>query len=199
MKTSADIELNKKNLRKKIISLRDSIPEDQRNKKSRLIALKLFKNRKYRESECILFFYPFGSEVDTRLIISHSLCRNKRIILPKVSENNNIETYFVKNPEKELKPGYFGIMEPDIQKCRKAALKEIDLAVIPGVCFDKHFNRLGYGGGFYDRLILQLDKNILKISLCFDIQLIENVPMSPYDMKVDMIITEKEILTNLNN
>ncbi|MDD3520185.1 MAG: 5-formyltetrahydrofolate cyclo-ligase [Actinomycetota bacterium] len=196
MKISKDIELNKKKLRKKIIDLRDSIPENRRSVYSEIIASKLLKNVKYKESSCILLFYPFGSEVDTRIIINDLLSCNKKIILPKVTDKNIIETYFVNNPLEELEPGYSGIMEPTAQKCNKASIKEADLAIIPGVCFDRNFNRLGYGGGFYDKIIPKLNKNVLKISLCFEIQLIENVPVCAYDMKIDMIITEKNIFIN---
>lgn len=196
MKTDSDIELSKKNLRKRIISLRDSVSRNLRDIKSRIIALKLFESEYYKNAGCILLFYSFGSEVDTRPVIDNALSDNKRIILPRIKDKNIIETYFVTNPEKELQSGYFGIMEPVPERCKKASPGEADLALIPGVCFDRKLNRLGYGGGFYDRLIPELNKEVLKISLCFDMQVIENVPVSDYDMKIDMIITEKEILIN---
>lgn len=199
MKTDKETESSKKNLRKKIISLRDSIPEKQRISKSNIIASKLFKNENYKAANNVLLFYPFGSEVDTRIIINDALLNKKKIILPRVTGKNIIEIYFVSDPRKELEPGFFGIMEPILQKCKPASLKDVDLAIIPGVCFDRDLNRLGYGGGFYDRLLSKLNKEVLKISLCFNIQIIENVPVSNYDMKVDMIITENDILKDLNN
>jgi 5-formyltetrahydrofolate cyclo-ligase len=196
MKTDRDIELSKKKLRKRIISLRDSVSENLRDSRSRIIALKLFEIEYYKNAECILLFYSFGSEISTRSIIDNALSDSKRIMLPRIKDKNIIETYFIANPEKDLQSGYFGIMEPVPERCKKASPKEADLAIIPGVCFDRNLNRLGYGGGFYDRIIPELNKEVLKISLCFDMQVIENVPVSDYDMKIDMIITEKEILIN---
>ena len=198
MKTDRNIVSAKKNLRKKIISQRDALPESLRNEKSRVTSLKFLNIKNYKEAKNILLFYPFGSEIDTRLIISDALQKKKKIILPKIISKINLGLYFVGNPEEELELGLFGIMEPSA-KCRKAFPEEADLAVIPGVCFDEDFNRLGYGGGFYDRLIPQLKKEVLKISLCFAMQLVENIPVSTYDMKINMILTEKRLLKDSNN
>jgi len=199
MKINEKLESNKKSLRKKIIDLRDSIPSLERDKKSKIIALKLFELEKYKNAKSILLFYPFGSEVDTRIIIEDALLHGKKVALPKVIRKNELEFYFISNPEKDLEYGFFGIMEPDIKKCTKTDIKDIELAIIPGVGFDEDFNRLGYGGGFYDRFMSSLDKKVLKISLCFEVQIIENVPICNYDKKIDMIITEERILSNLKD
>ncbi len=198
MKTDRNIVLAKKNLRKKLIALRDALPENQRNVKSRVIASKFLNIKNYEEAKNILLFYPFGSEIDTRLIIFDALQKNKKVILPKIIAKKYIELYFVGDLKKELKPGTYNIMEPS-SLCQRAFPEEVDLAVIPGVCFDKNFNRLGYGGGFYDQLIPQLRKMTLKISPCFDMQLVENIPVYAYDMKINVIITEKKILKDSNN
>jgi len=199
MKIDKKLELNKKFLRKKIINLRDSMSSLEREEKSKVIASKLFNIEKYKKAKFILLFYPFGSEINTRIVIKHSLLLGKKVALPKVIGKNKLEAYLVTDPDKELEHGFLEIMEPDTKKCNKADIKDIELAIIPGVCFDTNFNRLGYGGGFYDHLISSLDKKALKISLCFEAQLIENVPVYNYDKKIDMIITEKRILSNLKD
>ena len=90
-----------------------------------------------------------------------------------------------------LKINQFGIPEP-------TSSKKIypDILLVPLVAYDNHLNRLGYGGGFYDRYIEKIEKikKIIKIGLAFSCQKIKNIPLSKYDKKLDFIITEKEIL-----
>lgn len=193
MKIDKNIVLAKKDLRKKIIALRDALPESKRNIKSKVIALKFLETKKYEKITNILLFHPFGSEIDTRPIIFDALQKNKRVMLPKIIGKDYIGLYYITDPDRDLEPGTYNIMEPS-SLCKRALPPEIELAVIPGVCFDRAFNRLGYGGGFYDRLIPQIKKDVLKISLCFDMQLVENIPVCDYDKKVNVIITEKTIL-----
>ena len=85
-------------------------------------------------------------------------------------------------------------MEPIPSKCTIASYKNIDIILVPGVGFDRNFNRLGYGGGFYDKLLEGLPVKTPRIALAFNIQLIENIPVMAHDLKMDIIITEKEIL-----
>jgi 5-formyltetrahydrofolate cyclo-ligase len=84
-------------------------------------------------------------------------------------------------------------MEPIPSSCTKAYVADIDLAIVPGVAFDKNLNRLGYGGGFYDKILKDLPQGIKKIALSFEIQIVPNIPVQDYDIKTDMIITESKI------
>jgi glycosyltransferase involved in cell wall biosynthesis len=84
-------------------------------------------------------------------------------------------------------------MEPVPELCKHAEIPDIDLAIVPGVCFDKNLKRLGYGGGFYDKLLPLLNNNVKKIALCFEMQMLPEIPISNYDIKVDEIITESNI------
>lgn len=193
MKTNNNKE-NKNNLRQKIKSLRDLLSPEDRIQKSNAIAEKLFELEEYKQAKNILLYYPFRSEVDTRIIINDALKKEKKISLPKV-EGPNINFYYVDNIFKDTAPGSYGIVEPIISKCLKVNLDEIDLAILPAVCVDKNLNRLGYGGGYYDRLISKLDKKIFKIALCFEIQVINHIPIQEHDKKVNMIVTENRIIS----
>jgi len=180
---------NKKNLRYKIQIARDKIPEEIRIEKTRQIAANFIKTDEYRKAKAVLIYYPFRSELDTTIILKKAQKDGKKIILPRVL-GDRLDLYFVENLKTQLEKGNFGIMEPITNICKSASISDIDLAVIPGVCFDKNFNRIGYGGGFYDRLIPLLHKGIKKISLCFEMQVIDRIPVSCHDVKVDKIITE---------
>ena len=97
----------------------------------------------------------------------------------------------IQNPEKDLVPGYYGIPEPDPQKSLRVDPREIDAAVIPGSVFDIHGGRLGYGGGYYDRFLVNDAPQAKRIGLAFEMQVVENVPVQPHDQPLDILITEK--------
>ncbi|MBU4450358.1 MAG: 5-formyltetrahydrofolate cyclo-ligase, partial [Actinobacteria bacterium] len=116
----------------------------------------------------------------------------KKIILPRVW-HKNLELYFIENYKHQLKKSNYGIMEPVPELCKPAEISDIDLAIVPGVCFDKNLNRLGYGGGFYDKLLTLLNNNVKKIALCFEMQMLPEIPVLSHDIKIDEIITESNI------
>ncbi|MBC8387162.1 MAG: 5-formyltetrahydrofolate cyclo-ligase [Actinobacteria bacterium] len=186
------IEVEKKQLRKYIQNKRDNLALGLRNKKSKEIALKFLKTRDYLNSKNIFIFYPFRSEIDTTIIIKKALKESKNIILPRV-EGTLLNLYFINDVHTQLQEGSYGIMEPIPSSCIKAYISDINLAIVPGVAFDKNLNRLGYGGGFYDKILKNLPQGIKKIALSFDVQIVSNIPVLGYDIKIDMLITESKI------
>jgi 5-formyltetrahydrofolate cyclo-ligase len=178
-------------IRQTIQEIRDSIPSKVRKRKTQEIAERFYSLKEYGDAKNILIYYPFRSEIDTTIIITRALTDGKRVILPRVS-GKTLELFYVEDIKKDLKPGTYGIMEPDMDSCTPAKYTEPDIAVVPGVGFDRHKNRLGYGGGFYDRLIPKLSKNIQKIALCFQVQIIDLLPSSAHDIRVDKVISENE-------
>ena len=189
---SENTEFLKRNIRKIIQDKRDSLLVLYRKKASKIAAEKFFNSVHYINSSNILIYYPFRSEIDTTVVIKKALKDSKNIILPRISDQQ-LELYYVNDPEKQLKKGAYDIMEPDTILCRKARISDIDLAVVPGVGFDRKLNRLGYGGGFYDKLLRLIPKEIKKIALCFEIQVVERIPTSENDIKVDLLITDTGI------
>ena len=182
----------KKNFRKIIQDRRDNLLIPFRKKASKTIAEKFFNTVYYINSTSILIYYPFRSEVDTTIVIKKALKDGRNIILPRIS-GLRLELFYVDDPKKQLKKGVYDIMEPNAVLCRKARISDIDLAIVPGVGFDKNLNRLGYGGGFYDKLLLCIPKGVKKIAFCFDIQIIDRIPVSKDDIKVDLLITDTGI------
>ena len=182
----------KEKLRKKIQNRRDNLQVLYRKERSKIIAEKFFNTVYYINSNNILIYYPFRSEVDVTIIIKEALKNKKNIILPRI-DKHNLNLFYVNNLKKQLEIGTYGIMEPITCLCRPADISDIDLAVVPGVGFDKKFNRLGYGGGFYDKLLLHVPEGVKKIALCFDIQVVDSIPASENDIKVECIITDTEI------
>ena len=110
------------------------------------------------------------------------------ICLPIIKDNFEMEFYEYKTTD-PLYVNKYGIPEPQTKKKIKP-----NVLLIPLVAFDKKLNRLGYGGGFYDRFIEKMSKtSLIKIGLAFSHQRVENVPVEKFDKKLDFIITEKEI------
>lgn len=182
----------KKKLRKKIQNKRNSLPVLDRKKRSKIIAEKFFSTVYYNDSNNILIYYPFRSEIDVTIIIRQALKNKKNIILPGVY-NRKLKLFYINNLKKQLEMGAYGIMEPITGLCRAAKISDIDLVIVPGLVFDKNLNRLGYGGGFYDRLLPLIPAGVKKIAPCFDIQVVESIPVSEHDIKVDLLITDTNI------
>ncbi|MGM0365121.1 MAG: 5-formyltetrahydrofolate cyclo-ligase [Actinomycetota bacterium] len=182
---------DKKKLRENIQKARDGLSPEKRQEKSREIANIFFKSSYYRKAGVILAYHPFRSEIDTTAVIRKALTDRKKVILPRV-EHKRLKLYYVQDPKSQLEPGTYGIMEPVRDKSVPAGSAEVDLALVPGVAFDRNMNRLGYGGGFYDRLLPRLDPGVKKVALCFNLQLVPEVPALEHDIKIDVIITELE-------
>jgi len=183
----------KRKIRSGIQEKRDSLDGSIRQEKSRLIANRLIGLDQYDRSLHMLAYYPFRSEIDTRIIIRDAISRGKKIALPRVGDDN-LELFYIKNLEEDLEPGSYDIMEPIPSRCQRAEPSCIDLVIVPGVGFDREHNRLGYGGGFYDRLLNSIPGNAPRIALSFDLQVIDKVPVSGHDLKIDMLITESQII-----
>jgi len=192
---------DKASLRKEILSKRDSIPLAVKKIKDKLIEARLFNLNEFRTAKTIFFFASFRSEVDTDGMIRRALDDGRRVVLPRV-EGQNLGLYEIKILD-ELVSGYMGIREPSpplphfekggqggFYDERRVTINDVDAVIIPGAAFDQTGNRLGYGGGFYDRLLAGLQKSVPVIAPAYEEQVINSVPTEPHDRKVNIIITD---------
>jgi 5-formyltetrahydrofolate cyclo-ligase len=186
---------DKKLIRKRIIELRDSMNLELKEEMDREIFNRLVSNDIFKKANIIFSFVSFGSEVDTRRFIEYALSVGKTICVPKViSMKEGMEIRELKEFG-QLKTGFYGVQEPN-DTCRIMDREEIDLILMPGVAFDRYGGRIGYGGGFYDRFLTNLTKKVDKIAVAYEIQIVNRIKTSEHDVNVDMIITEKEIITS---
>ena len=178
----------KSKLRKKIIRIRETI-----NKKNIQInfnqILKTFKKEKITKG-IIGGYYPVNFEVDDLMLLKKLEKKNFDISLPVIKKKFQMNFYKWSFTDL-LKINKYGIPEPETKN-----IVYPDVLLIPLVAFDKNLNRLGYGGGYYDRLIKKLSKKkkIIKIGLAFSFQKINKVPTNAYDQKLDYIVTNKYII-----
>ena len=178
----------KKSLRKKILNIRKKIDSND-NKIDFMKIFSLIKKQK-KIKKNVGGYFPVNNEIDDLEILKKLEQKSFTISLPVVKKNFAMDFYnFSFNDP--LIVNKYGIPEP-----QKTNIVYPDIILIPMVGFDKNLNRLGYGGGYYDRLIEKLmkKKKILKIGLAFSRQQINNLPISKYDKKMDYIVTEKYIL-----
>jgi 5-formyltetrahydrofolate cyclo-ligase len=142
----------------------------------------------------VLLTLPFGSEWDTRLLLSKALAQGKTVAVPRVNqERRMLEIHAVCDAASEIAPGYRGIPEPRAD-CPPVAVATIDWVLVPGVAFDAEGRRVGYGGGYYDRLLPLLERGAARVAGAFELQVVEHVPAAPHDTPVDAIVTERRTL-----
>jgi 5-formyltetrahydrofolate cyclo-ligase len=187
--------LDKRELRQAKLAERDGLPEAVRQEKSRLIAQQLFDLPAFVEAKKVMLFASMGSEVDTKEMALRALEEGKRVALPVTHrETRQLIPGWITSWD-ELVPGVWGILEPDRSRLWLAPVDEIDLVVVPGVVFDRQGYRIGYGGGYYDRLLPRLRPGARRIGIAFAEQIVDAVPAREYDIPVDLVITDKGILT----
>ncbi|NOX21234.1 MAG: 5-formyltetrahydrofolate cyclo-ligase [Nitrospirae bacterium] len=184
----------KAELRREILKRRDSIPEEVRAVKSKEIMERLIEYAPFRQAKTLLLFASFRSEIDTFPIIRHALQEGKRVLLPRVNrESQTLELYSISSLD-DLVKGYMGIMEPDPERCSLSDAKGIDFILLPGAAFDLKGGRIGYGGGYYDRLLSSLERSTHLVAVAFEEQIVESVPCEEHDRRVHAIITDRRII-----
>ncbi len=173
----------KQQLRKEIRELSRSLTEDERRLRSHQICIEVEQLEAFQQAEYILLYHPLTYEVST-LTLLHGYRDSKRLYLPIVEGNDLFLVRY--QGESSLIKGAFGVMEPVGERFYQ--LDQITCALVPGVAFDPHGNRLGYGKGYYDRLLPQLP-NAMRIGIGFSHQLVDQVPVEPSDLPMDRVIT----------
>ncbi len=159
--------------------------------KERLLGIGLFK-----KAGTVLLYASFKSEADTHEIIRERLKAGARVLLPKV-EADGLGIYEITDMDKDLRPGAMGIPEPAGFFLRRADVNEAEIIIVPGVAFDLEGGRIGYGKGYYDRLLSRRRRDIPLAALAYEEQIWEHpLPLAPHDIKMDCIVTEKRTVLN---
>lgn len=184
--------MNKKTLRKEMLNIRNKLS----NKFCILKSKKIFNNfKKYLFPKIkkgkVIIYNSFKNEVKTDKIIKFLINKGYKIYSPCII-NKKIVPYRLYSPIK-LFPGPYGILEPR-KKVRLKSKEKVSAVIIPGIAFDKTGNRLGFGMGYFDKFLSKIKKNTLKIGLGYSFQILNKIPFTGNDIKMDIIITDKEII-----
>jgi 5,10-methenyltetrahydrofolate synthetase len=180
-------------LRRAVLLSRDALPRGERALLSARIVTTILDLPTYQEADVVLAYASFGTELQTDELLRRVLADGKTLVLPRV-ERGGLGLYEVRNLAGDLAPGTWGIREPEPDRCPRADAGGVGFALIPGVAFDRRARRLGYGGGFYDRLLAgDLPEGTPLVSGAFEVQILDEVPTDPHDAPVDVVVTEKEV------
>lgn len=186
----------KQSIRKSIIAQREQLPVDLRATRSAAIAARLLQMPEYRQAEAVLGYMNFGAEFASLLWVERALADGKRLALPKVNRHtNHLDLYWVEDLESQLAAGLWGIREPVVERCERLHnLNEVEFVLLPGVAFTRDGARLGYGGGFYDKLLAGMAQRPILVAAAFALQIVDTLPQEANDVKIEWVITEQEAI-----
>jgi len=194
----ASQQMTKPGIRKHLLALREQLPPNLRAAYSVAISELIVQLEIYRQASNVLGYMNFGAEFASELWVQQVLADGKNLALPRVNQHNNqLDLYWVNDLDSQLEVGLWGIREPIVERCEKlATLNEVEFALLPGVAFTRHGARLGYGGGYYDKLLgLQSGEIGTRLPVLaaasFALQIVDQIPQEKTDVKVGWIITEQ--------
>ena len=198
----------KNKLRKDMRAIRQAMDIREIDEKSEIICGRILSSEEYKNADIILAYMSAGGEVDLQVLIDAASSVGKSLFIPKVISKEEMRFY---KHTGDFTKGSFGIKEPvntsqemlfDINKA-SAENKRI-LVLVPGVAFDVSGNRMGYGGGYYDRFLMDIDGSltsvsrgrmqVTKIGVSYDYQIVDEIPVEKYDVRMDMIVSEARII-----
>ncbi|MEH7016543.1 MULTISPECIES: 5-formyltetrahydrofolate cyclo-ligase [Bacillus] len=185
----------KKRLRKEILQRMNALSEEQYTTLSEKIADSLYKQREWIAAQTIGITLSMEREVNTYAIIEKAWEEGKAIVVPKCNRETRTMTFRQITNFEQLETVYMNLREPDPSITEEVSAEEIDLLLVPGVAFTRKGERVGYGGGYYDRYLVNYKGKTL--SLVFDFQIVSHIPVEPFDKAVEKIITEKEAISIL--
>lgn len=181
--------MNKKELRKAILSKRITLTTDEVNTSSEIIIKKLLESDLYKQAQNICLYMPIRNEVDVELIYSHHKDNTKNYYLPKTIGKDMF--FYLYEGRDKLVAGAYDILEP---------VNEIEpdytqntLVIMPGAVFTKDGGRIGYGGGYYDRF-LAAHSSCYTVAVCYDFQFVSEIPTEVHDIKPQLIISDNSKL-----
>jgi len=185
--SSDDLKRRKRALRREVRARRDALPPEERERLGQAVARNLLTLPEVRQASTVMAFSSFGSEVDTRPIIEQLARDGRRVVLPRVEGRTIVPVGYRSGDP--VKPSSFGALEP--AGGDPVRPEEIDVVIVPGLAFDRRGHRVGYGGGFYDRFLGRLRPDALTVSICFSVQVVDEVPNGRGDRPVDLVVTEE--------
>lgn len=175
---------------------RQQLSTEEKDERSRRIVAKVLALPQYAAAKTVLWYLGVRNEVRTENVVTVELsAAQRRVVVPWCEEGRLL--LFQLREMSDLEEGAFGILQPNSElrqlTSRRVAPSEVDVALVPGVAFDRQGNRLGHGAGYYDRLLAELPPNARLIGLAYECQLLESIPHEPHDVGLDLVATESDL------
>ena len=186
---SLRLKARKRAVRRAAIERRDLLSVQERSDKSERIVEGVLSLPEVEAAGTVMAFWSFGSEVETSALIERLHQAGKRVVLPRIAEGEIAAVAYA--PGDPITATSFGAMEP--AGADVVTAEDVDVVIVPGVAFDRRGGRVGYGGGFYDRLFSRAPA-VPAVAVAFAVQLVDEVPQGRSDRRVDAIITEDEVI-----
>lgn len=184
----------KQRLRKQLLAARAFMGTNARAEAARIILELIEQDPDYRRAQTVLAYSGFGTEINTRPFLEHTLQLGKTLVLPRVDKAERALKLYRVADLAALQPDPWGILEPTPVLNLSIGIDAIDWALVPGLGFDTQCNRLGYGARYYDGLFGNAQRRGAalpkRVSGAFACQIVERIPMAEYDLPVDSIVTE---------
>ncbi|MCC6379786.1 MAG: 5-formyltetrahydrofolate cyclo-ligase [Burkholderiales bacterium] len=186
----------KQAMRQAMAAARDALDPAWRKRASAALVDRMTSLAAFAGARRVLLNVPFRSEWDAAPLIERALARGKEVLLPRVDETSRmLDLRRIADPAADIVTGYRGIPEP-VERCPRADPASVDWVLVPGVAFDREGGRLGYGGGYYDRLLPLLSPRAARVAGAFSMQIVDRVPSAPHDIRMDTVVTEAEIVVD---
>ena len=179
----------KSSIRKSILKRRLALPEANVASLSSTIQIRLIKSDYFNRAQSVAVYSPINNEVQTEKIIAACFEMNKKIFLPKLHSTDL--NFLALKPDSQFQKNKYGI--PEICNQEAEIAEHIDLMICPGIAFDSKKNRVGYGGGYYDRYLASASYDRLGM-LGFSIQKTDSINAESSDIPMDFILTENGFL-----
>ena len=187
------LQADKKRMRDAILLQRDAMSSAARTSASRAILEKVSALPQYGNAKVVLTYMGFGTEIETQPFFERIIADGKIVALPRVDRATQTLILHSARGMSDLLTSKYGILEPGTD-APIVAVTSVDFVLMPGVAFDRNGNRLGYGRGYYDKLMSTANPALAGVAAGFSCQIVDKVPIGPHDKKVDCIITENEII-----
>jgi 5-formyltetrahydrofolate cyclo-ligase len=174
---------------------RDAMSLDEVLTLSQVIEDRLFACQEFLVCRDVMFYLSLGNEVRTDEMIKHSLDEGKRVYVPRlVTRERRLEVCEITDMDQEFELGSYNIREPSHLNSKVVSPSKIDAVIAPGLAFDFSGRRVGFGGGYFDWLLKQLPKEVLRLAVAYGFQMVDSVPQDPWDERFQKIFTDNDTI-----